>query len=352
MKNSRKFNIGQKISLSSHFLKKPRSLLGIAKGYLIRGIGNKPYLRSLELNITSDCNLSCEMCYASKYKRPHESLMSVSEYKSLWHQAKKLGAFGVHLIGGEPTIRKDLFDILAVLEPRKYLVSIVTNAFAVEEEMIKEFGKLKLFTICVSLDSDNESENDKIRGEGSFMKALSVIDLCKKYNIMPEVSFTVSKSSMSRFNRMLEFTRSKGILLGCSSLSPTGRFEGMFDECPQEDEWLILKENLPSLRFDFSHTFKGVGCPGGVEKLCISPYGDVQTCAINPISFGNVRDKPLEDIWRFIHSQFSYFHKDRKYPRCVVTWDKDYHKKILEPSYSSNINPVKLVDLPTYEEKV
>ncbi|MDR4503624.1 MAG: radical SAM protein [Candidatus Scalindua sp.] len=338
-------NIKQKLLLLPRFAKKPRSLYGVFRGYVMRGLLNKPFLRSLELNITPHCNISCEVCYASKYIQPNEKIMSVEEYRDLWRQAKKLGAFGVHIIGGEPTLRGDLFDIISVFEPEKYLISIVTNGVNVNEKLIKDLSRVKLFNMCISLDADNEKENDKIRGKGSFERTLKVIELCEKHNIIVEISFTLCKSSMKMFERMLAFTRSKGILLGCSTYSPTGRGKEVYDECLGEEEWEILRKNFNVLRTDFSHTFKGVGCPGGTEKLCISPYGDVQTCAINPISFGNIRKEPLEDIWRFIHNECSYYHKNRKYPRCVVSWDKEYQEKILKPSSSFPVNPVKYREL-------
>ena len=44
----------------------------------------------------------------------------------------------------------------------------------------------------------------------------------------------------------------------------------------------------------------GSGCPAGIERIYITPYGDVYTCPHVPKSYGNVREEPLKDIYKRI----------------------------------------------------
>ncbi|MDD2855773.1 MAG: SPASM domain-containing protein, partial [Desulfuromonadaceae bacterium] len=69
-------------------------------------------------------------------------------------------------------------------------------------------------------------------------------------------------------------------------------------------------------------------CPAGREKLNISCYGDVTGCGMNYVSFGNVREEPLENIWRRM-GNFPDF--KRRSPDCLIGADPDYIERYIKP---------------------
>jgi len=120
---------GRQLVRHSSLLWKNRGVLpAVARGYFNTLVLKKSVLRTIEFAIVAECNVNCEMCYATKIVDKSQTRMTVDEYADVWDQAKKLGAFSVHLSGGEPTLRKDLPEIISVFDPGKTIISMTTNS--------------------------------------------------------------------------------------------------------------------------------------------------------------------------------------------------------------------------------
>ena len=72
---------------------------------------------------------------------------------------------------------------------------------------------------------------------------------------------------------------------------------------------------------------KGVGCYGAQSQFYMTAYGDINPCDFNPINFGNVRDMPIQAIWKKMvtHPDFS-----KRYPTCRMQ-SKAYRRKYIDP---------------------
>ena len=112
---------------SSLVLGRPWVLAKVLEGYWRTRVLHRTVLRTIELAVTPACNTQCEMCYASRLDQPGQTLLTPAEYRDIWRQAKKLGAFSVIISGGEPTVRPDLMDVIEAVEPKKSLIAVVSN---------------------------------------------------------------------------------------------------------------------------------------------------------------------------------------------------------------------------------
>jgi len=111
-------------------------------------------LRSLELSVTWICNLDCEFCYAedlmkAQKKPPH---MPVDEVARITREAHDLGMIHVNVTGGEPMVRKDIYDVVDAI-PKDIVVSLVTNSTLLTKEKIDLLKKSGLSTIQMSYGS-------------------------------------------------------------------------------------------------------------------------------------------------------------------------------------------------------
>src|SRR5262245_40654985 len=110
-----------------------------------------PVLRSVEFAVTWICNLRCEFCYAEDLmyaqKRPPD--ISIDMVRDIMRQAHRLGSIHVNGTVGEPTIRKDLFELIDLI-PKDVVVSVVTNSTLLTEEKIREFKRVGVSTIQMS----------------------------------------------------------------------------------------------------------------------------------------------------------------------------------------------------------
>ena len=172
---------------------RPALIYKITKGYFNTIVLHKPVLKSIEFSITAQCNSNCEMCFARFYRNAGKRELSVEEVRDVWSQAKKLGAIGSYLLGGEPMMRNDIFEILEVLEAKKYFVGIVTNSLVLTDGFIKKLKYSGVVFLSFSLDSINEKENDRLRGcPGHYRKVISAISLAKKYKFRIDISCLLS----------------------------------------------------------------------------------------------------------------------------------------------------------------
>lgn len=122
--HGRTFSKAKTFVRHSTLLRKNRGVLPkVVAGYFNVLARGKTALRTVEFAILAECNVNCEMSYANKILDRSRQRMSINEYADVWRQAKKLGAFSVHLSGGEPTLRKDRPDILSVLDPGRTILS-------------------------------------------------------------------------------------------------------------------------------------------------------------------------------------------------------------------------------------
>src|SRR5262249_20337444 len=66
---------------------------------------------AVRLEVVAACNLACTHCFAGVLPRNHHPL-TVPEMDRLFGDLARLGSFRLGLTGGEPLLRKDLFDVL------------------------------------------------------------------------------------------------------------------------------------------------------------------------------------------------------------------------------------------------
>ncbi|MFQ5428464.1 MAG: methyltransferase domain-containing protein [Thermodesulfobacteriota bacterium] len=122
------------------------------------------------------CNLKCSHCFIScgpGVKR--HGMMSREDVDRYLEEARSTGIKEIYFTGGEPLLNPEIMGITgdALKEAD---VTILTNATLITAEAAASFKRLALasdfeLTFRVSMESTEEAENDKIRGQGSFLLA-------------------------------------------------------------------------------------------------------------------------------------------------------------------------------------
>lgn len=130
-------------------------------------------------DITSKCNLQCLHCYnASKYFYSNRKYDLVFNYgvEKIIQKISCLSVTHLHLLGGEPLLSPNIWDILKFSEKYNIAVSINTNGTLLNSQKISKLSKFKnLSQIVISLDGPNAKVNDEIRGKGTFKKVIKNI---------------------------------------------------------------------------------------------------------------------------------------------------------------------------------
>lgn len=280
-------------------------------------------LEEIDLYLTDSCNLFCDFCSVKTNQFKNE--IPIEKIKNIIIEAKKNGLEELHLTGGEPTLRKDLEEIVSFASLQDLNVRLITNGTLLTKKRLKRLVDCGLKSIMVSLDG-MENYHNNVRGEGTYHKALkticNAIDL-KMFVRVNSVAWVDNKNEIMQLAKLINELGVDvySIFLG----SPLGYAIEHKGNVIKPLDWqkfclslqkLVLKENYSTkiivekgFLYSNEKTFdvktlegRGRGCyniTGYTDYILIRSNGDVYPCVFfsNEASpMGNIYDKTLEEI--------------------------------------------------------
>jgi radical SAM protein with 4Fe4S-binding SPASM domain len=154
----------------------------------------------LHFEVTGACNLECIYCYNYNYRLSDE--LSLSEIKKLFSECKKYGTKKFTLTGGEPFVRKDIFQIINLLQGE--YVAILTNGKWLYDGIEKHgdflikylqnyFPQIKEFKISL----DGFQSHDNLRIGSNHKKIIKLIKILKKAGYKVVINTIVLKENQN-----------------------------------------------------------------------------------------------------------------------------------------------------------
>ncbi|MBD1172982.1 GTP 3',8-cyclase MoaA [Pelagibacterales bacterium SAG-MED03] len=295
-----------------------------------------PYIR---LSISDVCNFKCGYCLPDGYKidkSDNRTFINIDEIGRLAKALSELGVSKIRLTGGEPTVRKDFFEIIRVIKENSGIKKtvITTNGYRLDKiaNAIKNSG---LDGINISIDSLNPETFKKITGHDRLEEILRGIKNLQELNFknikINAVLLKGVNDSEKDFNDWAEFIKNNEIDFRYIELMQTGdnldyfnnyhvpakKFMGYLDN----NNWVIQtfgKDSGPSKNY-LNPKFKGkfgVIAPYSKDfckscnRLRITAKGDLRLCL-----FGNTginirhlmqKDSQIEELKDLILKQLNF----------------------------------------------
>ncbi|WP_370806191.1 radical SAM protein [Eubacterium ventriosum] len=289
-----------------------------------------------EIRVNWKCNANCVMCglhnyiYDSETERRDE--LSFNEITKVLDGIYNLGCKAVTLSGGEPTIRKDLVDIIAYASKKKMTVSLNTNAFAINEELLDKYLEAGLNNITISVLSPVEEINDRLMGKQGIsnntkklLKYIADKNNHSQTKLHVFINNVILRDNIDSFEKYVEYFEKYSV----DNISFT-----IASINAEWDEWTAQNESLrPTI--EQIEKFKTITIPylnenAKIENEISDPYtedleknshvifekkykncfipwsytiiqsnGDVIPCCYAPDEYilGNIREKGIEEIW-------------------------------------------------------
>ncbi|RJR18947.1 MAG: methyltransferase domain-containing protein [Nitrospiraceae bacterium] len=278
-------------------------------------------LDELWIYYTLACNLRCRHCLVSAGKGLKKELTD-AEIRELVDESIKLGVRRFYLTGGEPFLKEGIFDLIKyITKTRKRELIVLTNATLFDDKKIAALKKLTgpRLLIQVSLEGPNAEIHDKLRGKGSFDKAVDGIKKLISIGITPIISTAISKLNEKDIAKTSRFLSKLGIQehnvlwmhakgRGASNLSdlyvPSDNIALAMKKLKKEyKEQEMIFDNVESLkvRVRTKRGRKNDLCNNCYEKICVNSDGHVYPCASlngdKNFDAGSVRKESLKDIW-------------------------------------------------------
>jgi radical SAM protein with 4Fe4S-binding SPASM domain len=189
----------------------------------------------LVFNCTARCNLKCLHCYSSSDSSRKEPELTTPQARLLIDQAADFGCPVLLFSGGEPLLRKDLFDLIAYAGQKGLRTVLSTNGTLITPQAAEKLAALNLSYAGISLDGPADL-HDRFRGvEGSFAATMKGIANCRKAQIRTGLRFTMTCGNMDQIPEVFRIALDTGIGRICFyHLIPTGRAEHLSDQMPTE----------------------------------------------------------------------------------------------------------------------
>ncbi len=278
---------------------------------------------------TFGCDSNCVHCTSGgKQAVPDE--VNTAEAKHIVDQVAEFGATFFGLTGGEPFLRKDLFEIIDYAKQKGLSVSIITDAHKMDEAAFKGIIDNKV-RVSVSIDGAEET-NDALRSKGSYKAAVAAIEKLSKAGLLDCLVYTFAKTEKGVTNankqdivHVIELARKNGARwVVFHGFIPFSKESIKADITPQQYEWacntlydLMLEykgkpeinvyipfmarvakqREMPNFDDWYNNFFLG-RCWFG-KFMSIAENGEAIPCSYNDVyRAGSVKDKPLMQIWK------------------------------------------------------
>jgi radical SAM protein with 4Fe4S-binding SPASM domain len=287
----------------------------------------------IQWHLTDKCNLRCEHCYQDDYSQSSE--LPLEELKKIAEKINfTLGKWGkegrIGVTGGEPFIRKDLFEFLYFLEQQPHIskIGILTNGTLIKEnlEAIKKLKKLHYIQLSVE---GTKATNDAIRGKGIFDKVMEITRLLKSNDVPVRWMVTLHKKNAAEVGKVIDLALEHGVdTITFERLVPEGSGKSFADYVLDTEEiekvftyvvkrsdeeyakgsplailklrtlWVLCDpkraENDGCLPLEKE---VGASCSIGVDSISILPDATVLPCRRLPVPIGNLKTDSLFKIW-------------------------------------------------------
>jgi MoaA/NifB/PqqE/SkfB family radical SAM enzyme len=274
--------------------------------------------------VMNACNARCRTCDRWKEK-VDPTILSTEEGKNLIQQLAEIGVLNLTFTGGEPLLRKDIYELIAFAAMQQLSTSLYTNALLLNVRRAKELIDSGLNLIYLSIDGSKPDLNDGLRGiNGYFDLAMKALESLKalRSNSHPKIfiACTITKKNahdLTDIARLVKVNGLDGLSLQLALHAPQIKYcvEDELAFKPGEGAALqavvdrVLEEYgqyLPMNREYYRHFADYVEKPltlgehrntGGFATAMINPWGDVYPDPLEADNMGNIRHQTFKEIW-------------------------------------------------------
>lgn len=312
--------------VASHAMKRFASKIGIQRGF-----------RIIDLAVTYQCNLSCQHCSAEALNQD-KPVMTLDDYRAIVEQARPLDVLSWNITGGEPLLVPWLDDLIPILKPATHYISIQTNGMLLTEARARQLAKLGVNCITTSVDAVDPEEHNAFRGNPkAHQETFRGIAHARSAGMQVLVAGVVTHQNLrsEKLKRLIEQANAAGAVFLFNLAVPCGNWGDNTDVTLRGTDRAYLLELMdlyPATSTDHEVGRNAVGCPAGMEKIYITPFGDVIPCPFIHVAFGNIRDVPLTEIVSRMQKT-SYFGSYQKI--CLAAEDHDFQKNVLAKARTS-----------------
>ncbi len=269
--------------------------------------------------LTHRCPLQCPYCSNPLELERANVELSAAEWGETFRSAAAIGAMQLHLSGGEPTLRRDLEEILQHAVDAGLYTNLVTSAVTLTRERLETLARIGLDHVQVSIQDVDPATADRVSAyEGGVAKKRDVALWTRELGLGLTINAPIHRQNIDHLPEIIDFA----VDVGAQRLEVAHIQYYAWAEknraalIPTREKFLesasvveAAKARLKGvLNFDFvihdHYATRPKTCTGGWGRsiIAVTPSGKALPChaaqTLPGLVFDNVRTRDLGDIWR------------------------------------------------------
>ena len=332
--------------MANEFEKKLKELHMLQLKEQRKDLYKNPVLQQLFLEVTSRCNARCEHSGSRCDGNTHGDEISADCLKNTLKEiADRYDATNIFLAvtGGEPLMRKDLFDIMEYAVSLGFSWGITSNGMLINKSMLKKMEKANMATVSISIDGLEKTHEEFRKVPNSFSKILRGIKMMQESPVIQIVQVTtvVNKKNIHELEDLYHLLLENGVknwrVVNCD---PIGRALDnnhiLLDKNDYKYLFRFIREKqslgeMSDISYGCSH-FVGLDlerevrnhyfiCMAGLQIGSILSNGDIYVCPnvprVKELIQGNIKTDSFVEVWE---NKYKYF---RNGNRCACDTCKE-----------------------------
>ncbi len=268
---------------------------------------------------TYRCNAKCGMCHTWRYPSK-----ASEEFNPDILEMLPGGMHRLNITGGEPMMRKDILDIVSILDKKTKRLEISTNGFFIDR-ILAIVEKFQNITIRISIEG-LPNLNDRLRGiDNGFDRGLRLLLRLKQMG-MRDIGFamTVSGENCRDILDVYHLAAFMDVELANAVVHNSFYFhktDNVISNVEEFEEVMrkFMERLLTSPRINAKRRIKDwfrayinagllmhvkegqrpIECGAGTDTFFVDPWGTVLACngSEQPLVMGDLKEQSFDDIW-------------------------------------------------------
>jgi PqqA peptide cyclase len=245
--------------------------------------------------------------------------LTTEEWKRVICEAATLGVLQIGFSGGEPLSRGDLSELIGAAREAKLYANLITSGIGLDHDRVRRLRDAGLDSIQLSFQSDESDLADEIAGARAHQRKLDVAATIRAAGIPLSLNFVIHRRNIDRLLQMIDLAETLGAeRVELANVQFYGwAFRNRAALLPRREQINRAREIATAAKARLAgrmeifyvlpdyYESRPKPCLNGWGQryLTVNPIGDVLPCptastAIPHMHFENVRERPLDWIWR------------------------------------------------------
>lgn len=272
---------------------------------LLTETGRQHRLLSAHWELTYRCNEKCTHCYLDVFA-PHVDVpgeLTTSECFRVIDELAAAHVLNLTFSGGEILVRRDFFDIAEYAHSKKFLLRLFTNGIMVTPGIADRIAALHPYAVETSLySSDPETHDGITQLKHSWELTVRSLRLLRERGVRTVAKTPLMRENVHEFRELEAFVHALGAQFRFdTTITPkdSGDLSPLSHRVSYDELVAFMRDQIdPSLWVGRTIGQDARTCGISLNALAIDPYGNVFPCLQTRFNAGNLRDKPLLEIWQ------------------------------------------------------